>query len=137
VSFSRRGEFLNPQFPVVIRQFDDGFSRLFGYTNKAQAELDRPLTLVKLLSRLEGFINKDRWNEFAEEQKLLTDSVIRAYGFARAKVPIVFNENHPHREYRETSYLPSIVAEVVDGNLDGPHKKYLLVIYIELQGNYS
>jgi hypothetical protein len=102
--------------------------------NKAQAEADRPLTLNKLLGRIEGFSDKSHWDEFMQEQVELTTAVIKEYGFARAKVPLRINEKHPRGEYRGASYLPCITAQVIDGCLEERHKMYLLVVYIELPG---
>ncbi len=42
------------------------------------------------------------------------------------------NEKHNHREYRGMSYLPCVVAQVIDGNQEASHSMYLLVAYIEL-----
>jgi hypothetical protein len=132
ISFSRRGEFAHPQSAGIIQDFDDGFSRLYGYASKTQADTDRPLTLSKLLGRIEKFSDKSHWDDFMEEQVALTTTVISEYGFARAKVPLRFNEKHPQGEYRGKAFLPCLIAQVIDGNQDGPHNMYLLVIYIEL-----
>jgi hypothetical protein len=132
VGFARRGEFLNPEQPAVVRNFDEGFSRLFGYVDKKAAEADRPLNLNKLLGRMEKFTAKKDWDDFIAEQVALTESVIRQYGFARVTVPLRINRMHPRSEYRTTSYLPCIISQVIDGSLDGPHRMHLLVVYIEL-----
>lgn len=132
VPFSRRGEFANPQQPAVVRDFDDAFSRLYGYVDKRQAEADRPLSLDKMLARIKSFAGENHWAKFTQEQIQLTTTVIRDYGFARAKVPLQINDTHPRAEYHGKSYLPCICAQVIDGTLDGPHRMYLLVLYIEL-----
>ena len=132
VSFSGRNEFANNKYPALVTDFDARFSQLYGYVDNRGAEVDGPLTLDKLLGRVEKFSNKNDWDEFMKEQVDLTETVIRTYGFARAKVPLRFNEKHPQREYRGTAFLPSLIAQVIDGSLDGPHKMYLLVVYIEL-----
>ncbi len=132
VSFSRRGEFANPLSPAVVRDFDEGFMRLYGYVGKTGAEADQPMTLGKLCQRIEKFTDSCAWDKFLAEQKMLTDIVIKQYGFARATVPLKINNSHPRQEYRGTCYLPCMVGQVIDGNLDGPHKMYLLIVYIEL-----
>jgi hypothetical protein len=132
VGFSGRNDFANTKYPAIVRDFDEGFSRLYGYVDKRAAEADRPLTLDKLLGRIEGFSDKSHWEEFMQEQVKLTATVVKEYGFARAKVPLRINKKHPRGEYCGTSYLPCIVAQVIDGELDGPHKMYLLVVYIEV-----
>jgi len=130
VAFSGHNQFANPDNPATVREFDDGFSRLYGYADKAGAERDRPLTLKKLLGRIEKFV--DNWNDFTQEQVKLANTVLKKDGFARATVPLHFNKEHGRKEYQGKSYLPSIIAKVTDGSLDGPYKTYLLVVYIEL-----
>lgn len=132
VPFSGRNEFANNTSPAAVTHFDTRFCQLYGYVDKRGAEVDKPLTLDKLLKKIEKYSNKSGWDEFMKEQLYLAEKVIKTYGFARAKVPLRFNENHPQREYRGTAFLPCIVAQVIDGSLDGPHKMYLLVVYIEL-----
>ena len=132
IKFSGRNEFADPQEPAIVRDFDDGFSRLYGYVDKKQAEADLPLTLNKLSGRIEKFSDKSHWDEFMQEQVELTTTIIKDYGFARAKVPLRINKEHPREEYRGMSYLPCIIAQVIDGNLNERHKMYLLVVYIEL-----
>ena len=132
VAFARRSEFANVQNPAIVREFDDGFSRLFGYVDKKAAEYDRPLTLTRLMGRMERFSDKTDWDEFMAEQVAMTGTVIREYGFARAKVPLRINKMHPRCEYRQASYLPCVITQVIDGSLDGPHRMHLLVVYIEL-----
>src|SRR5215467_14060641 len=74
VAFARRGEFANPQNPAIVRDFDDGFSRLFGYVDKKAAEADRPLTLNRLMARMEKFSGKKEWDEFMAEQVAMTST---------------------------------------------------------------
>lgn len=137
VGFSRRNEFANDRDPAIVLDFDDEFSRLYGYVDKKQAEADKPLTLTKLLNRIMEFCDGSDWDEFMKEQTQLSATVIKEYGFARATVPIRIDEKHPRKEFRGQSYLPCIVGQVIDYNsqedrLDGPHKMYLLVVYIEI-----
>jgi len=137
VAFARRGEFADPQHPGPVTDFDASFSQLYGYADKNAADVDRPLTLGKLLQRLKPFSDTTDWNLFMSEQIALTETVIKNYNFARATIPVRFNGElqHPHRAYRETSFLPCIVAQVIDPpDLDTPHTMYLLVVYIELPG---
>jgi hypothetical protein len=132
VAFAKRSEFANLEQPAIVRDFDDGFSRLYGYVDKKAAEADRPLTLNRLLGRMEKFLDKRDWDEFMAEQVAMTAAVIREYGFARAKVPLRINKTHPRYEYREASYLPCVITQVIDGSLEGPHRMHLLVVYVEL-----
>jgi hypothetical protein len=132
VAFSKRGEFANPKDSAIVCDFDDRFSRLYGYVDKAAAEHDKPLTLIKLLERIEKFSDKDNWDQFMLEQKELTETVIKERGFARVTVPLRFNEEHHDKEYRGASFLPCIIAQVIDGSPDESHKMYLLVVYIEI-----
>lgn len=129
--FSMRGEFINPLSPGIVQEFDEEFARLYGYGQKAVAERDRPLTLEKLSKRIESFSDTEDWAQFIREQGELTQTVIKNYGFARASIPIKI-KHHTVRQFRNTSYLPCVVAQVIDGNLDSRHKMYLLVVYIEL-----
>lgn len=132
VSFSNCAEFENPNNPTKVIDFDDEFSRLYGYVSKSAAEKDTPLTLERLLNRIERFSDADDWNEFLEEQVKLTETVIKDFGFARATVPIKINSSHTHSEFKCKSFLPCIAAHVTDGDRDEPHRMYLLVVYIEM-----
>jgi hypothetical protein len=131
VSFSAHGEFEDPDCPAIVRDFDDGFSRLYGYADKKQALADGPLNLTKLLGRIQEFLDASFWEEFMKEQVKLS-AAIKAYRFARAKVPLRINDLHPHNDYCGKSYLPCMIAQATDGDKTGPHKVYLLVVYIEL-----
>jgi hypothetical protein len=131
VSFSGDGK-ADPGQPAVVCDFDDGFSRLYGYADRRQAANNRPLTLAKLVDKIKKFSDPGHWQEFIEEQADLTTAVVQEDGFARATVPLRFNKEHPQREYRETEYLPCVIARAIDGEKTGPHKMYLLVVYIEL-----
>ena len=132
VRFSKRGEFEDPKAPAKVVDFDEEFSRLYGYASKTAAERDRPLTLDRLLNRIEKFSDTDDWNKFLQEQVKLTETVIKDYGFARATVPIRINSSHTYDEFKCKSFLPCMAAQVIDGNLDGPHRMYLLIAYIEV-----
>ena len=136
VSFSKNGEFEDLKAPARVVDFDDEFSRLYGYGGRLAALRDRPLTLDKLLKRIERFSDTDDWNEFLEEQVKLTETVIKDYGFARATVPLRINSSHPDNQFKCKSFLPCMAAEVIDGDDedggDGPHRMYLLIEYIEV-----
>ena len=141
--FSKRGELEDPKAPAEVVNFDEEFSRLYGYGGWKAAAGDKPLTLDRLLDRIEKFSDTDDWNEFLQEQKKLTETVIKDYGFARATVPIRFNSSHTDDRFRCKFFLPCMVAQVIDGvgtelrggvvNLDEPHQMYLLIAYIEVQ----
>jgi nucleoside 2-deoxyribosyltransferase len=132
VRFSKRGEFVDPKAPAQILDFDDEFSRLYGYGTRNAADQDRPLTLDRLLNRLEKFSDADDWDKFLEEQVTLTETLIKNYGFARATVPLRIKSNHPYDQFKCKSFLPCVAAQVIDGNLNGPHGMYLLIAYIEV-----
>jgi hypothetical protein len=142
VRFSKRGELDDSKAPAEVVNFDDEFSRLYGYVDKSDAELDRPLTLDRLLNRIEKFSDPDDWKKFMHEQIELTETVIKDRGFARATVPLRFNSSHTHAGFKCKSFLPCMAAKVIDGvgtelrggvvNLDEPHQMYLLIAYIEV-----
>jgi hypothetical protein len=131
VRFSKRGEFENPMAAATVVDFDDEFSRLYGYAGKGAAAREGSLTLEKLLNRLEKFSDADDWNRFMQEQVKLTETMID-YWFTRATVPIKINNAHPIDGFKGKSFLPCVIAQVIDSNLDGPHRMYLLVAYIEV-----
>ncbi len=132
VRFSKRGELEDPEAPVKVVDFDAEFSLLYGYADKRAAALDTPLTLDRLLNRINRFSDTDDWNKFLHEQAMLTETVIKNYGFARATVPLRINSSHPQHQFKGKSFLPSMAARVIDGKFDGPHQMYLLIEYIEL-----
>ncbi len=137
VAFSKGSEFANPENPAVVCDFDDAFSRLYGYASKTAADRDRPLNLTKLMGRIEKFLDKSRWDEFLQEQVELMNTVVKEYGYTRVKVPLQFNEKHPRVEYRGASFLPCLIAQVTDGSQEEPHKMYLLIVYIEIPNTLS
>jgi hypothetical protein len=132
VAFANERVFADPDSPAIVRDYDDGFCRLYGFVDKKAAEASGKLTLTKLLERLQKYLDPQDWDEFLNEQKELTERVVANYGFARAKVPLRINKQHPREEYHGSCYLPSMIAQVIDGRVDGPHKMYLLVVYIEI-----
>ena len=132
VRFSKNGEFEDPEAPAKVVDFDEDFSRLYGYPGKNTAEQDTPLTLDRLLDRIKRFSDADDWDEFLQEQMTLTETVIKDHGFARATVPIRFNSSHSVSQFKCKSFLPCVAAQVTDGNFDGPHRMYLLIAYIEI-----
>jgi hypothetical protein len=134
--FSKRYEFKDPQNPGIICDFDNEFSHLYGYVDKAAAESDHPLTLTKLMGRIDKYLEKKLWGEFVDEQNNLTDVVVKEYGFARATIPLQINEKHPRHEHRKKSYLPCIIAQVRNGDPEETHSMYLFVVYIELPSTF-
>jgi nucleoside 2-deoxyribosyltransferase len=132
VSFSKQGEFEDPNAPATVVDFDDGFSRLYGYAGIIVAKQDTPHTLDRLLNRIAQFSDKDDWDKFLEEQKTLTESVIKRYEPARATVPIRINSSHRDAGFKSKSFLPCMTAYVIDGKISGPHRMYLLIAYIEV-----
>jgi hypothetical protein len=132
VSFSKKGEFENLETPAKVVDFDDDFSRLYGYVDKAAALRDKPHTLGRLLDRIKDYSDTEDWDKFMQEQVTLTDTVIRKYERARATVPIRINSSHPESQFRCKSFLPAMTAQVIDDDLDGPHHMYLLIAYIEV-----
>jgi len=139
VRFARRGQFEDPKCPALVTDYDDGFVRLFAYAGRPAIEADRPLTLDRLLNRIKPFSDARDWEKFTNEQTELTERVVIRHEFARAIVPLRINHSHPRPEFRGGVYLPSVVAHVIEGNVDGPHTMHLLVVYIELpmQGGAS
>lgn len=130
VRYSERGVIEN--LPTVV-EFDEAFSSLYGYVSMMAAEKDQPLSLPVLLDRISTFSDTDNWPKFMQEQTRLTDVVIKGYSHARATVPMKFNDSHPDPRFAGKSFLPCMTAQVIDGiNLDGPHKMYLLVTYIQV-----
>jgi hypothetical protein len=132
VRFSKNGEFEDPTAPAEVVDFDEEFSHLYGYAGKNTARQDQPLTLDLLLDRIKKFSDTDDWNKFLQEQVILTETVIKDGGFARATVPIRFNSSHAHSQFRCKSFLPCMCAQVTDANTNGPHRMYVLIAYIEV-----
>lgn len=130
VSFSKKGEFENPEAPAKVVDFDDGFSRLYGYPTTLIAKYDTPHTLDRLLDRIKEFTEPDDWGKFLEEQNWLTEKVIKKLQPARATVPIRINSSHPDAGFRDKDVLPCMIGHVIDGDTDGPHHMYLLIAYI-------
>jgi hypothetical protein len=132
VAFSKDGEFADPNAPARVVDFDEDFCRLYGYPGRRAAMGDRPLTLDRLLKRMEEYSDGDDWNAFLQDQNELTENVVKKGNFARATVPLKINNSHPDDGFKGKSYLPCMAAVVVDGDQAGPHRMYLLVAYIKL-----
>lgn len=135
IRFAKRGVFEESESPTEVVEFDEKFSRLYGYVDKASALKDGPLTLDRLLERLEKFSDTDDWQEFLQEQVTLTDTVIKDLGFAIATIPIKINSSHTD-EFRGRAFLPCITSQVIDGDRDGPHNMYLLIAYIDVTNTH-
>ncbi|MBF0551990.1 MAG: hypothetical protein HQK60_15835 [Deltaproteobacteria bacterium] len=131
VTFSSGGESADPTRPAIVRDFNNAFSHFYDYANRQAAEDHGPLTLVRLLERIKGYSDPDHWNNFMEDQNEVTNRIVERRGFARAKIPMQINK-HPHGEFCGKSFLPCIIAHVMDERSDERHKMYLLVVYIEL-----
>jgi len=65
VSFSKRGEFDDP--PAAVVDFNEDFSHLYGYVSREAALKDAPLTLDRLLKRIEKFSDSAHWEQFMKE----------------------------------------------------------------------
>jgi hypothetical protein len=138
--FSKQGELADPKAPPEVVKFDNGFVELYGYGSKMA--VGKPLTLDRLLNRIERYSDKNDWQEFMQEQRDLTETVIKDYGFARAKVPMRINNSHPYDQFRCKSFLPCMAARVIDGvrtelpggevDFNEPHQMYLLIAYIQM-----
>lgn len=136
IHFSGKND-VDPQRPATVTDFDDRFGGLYGYGGIPSARADKPLTLTKLLDRIKGFVDPRDWDEFMKDQQKLTDVIIKTYGYAKATVPLRINQNHTNQDYAGKSYLPCVVAQVNDGDRDGPHTMYLLVEYIEVPATFK
>jgi hypothetical protein len=124
VRFSKRGEFENPKVPAKVVDFDEEVRRLYGFP----ASIPAPLTLHGWLNQISRYSDTDDWNKFLQEEQL----ILTETGSARATVPLRINSHHPYAQFRGKSFLPCIAAQVIDGDVDGPHQMYLLIEYIEL-----
>jgi hypothetical protein len=135
--FTDRG-LINSNDPPKVLDFDERFSSLYGYGGKTVAYADRPLTLPKLLGLLEDYVDPADWAQFCEDQKRLVNIISNA-GYAKAKVPLRIKRKVENEAYQHAGkqYLPCVVAQVIDGKLDGPHSMYLLVEYIELPDSFT
>jgi nucleoside 2-deoxyribosyltransferase len=131
VTFSKYGEFADPDAPAKVVDFDDEFSKLYGYTGRTAARADRPLTLGRLLKKMAKFSDRDDWELFLKDQEQLTDNVVKNYELAYANVPLKINSRHPDDGFKGKSYLPCMAAVVIDGDTAGPHRMYLLIAYIK------
>jgi hypothetical protein len=93
---------------------------------------EAPLTWQKLKERMQRVMRVGNLDIFEKDQQRLMTTVIREGGEARAEVPIWITNHRSRREYNQTYYLPCVIAHVFVGEKNGPHKMYLLVVYIEL-----
>lgn len=72
---------------------------------------------------------------FMQDQGELTTKIVFGLKSGRAKAPLVFNDDHPHAEFRGRCYLPSLVAMCTPGAAEllreHPHYSYFIVVFIE------
>ena len=139
VKFAKRGEFLNPAAPAVIRHFDGEFAKLYGFLNKGMGRSRVSAGAGSLgspvLDRLEKFFRSPGdWAEFMKEQVELT-------GYGRT-----VNMDSPSRRCRYESMADTLCApnsaiilsclqwsrRFIDGKREGLHTMYLLVMYIDV-----
>lgn len=62
-----------------------------------------------LLVKLRAYMDEDDYLEFLKDQKRLFSDLDQGYPL-KARVPVIFNNEHPHLEYRGRAFLPVIVG---------------------------
>ncbi|MCY4385429.1 MAG: hypothetical protein OXE44_20055 [Nitrospinae bacterium] len=88
----------------------------------------------QLLPLLKDWMDKDKFEAFAEDQ----DRLFKEYEAGKemhAKVPVIFNDKHPHYQYRNRAFLPVIVSlsgERVKAK-HGEKKQDLQIVYLDLE----
>lgn len=95
------------------------------------------LTGSALVNRLKemGCCEPADLENFIEDQGRLTEKIIFGLKSGRAAAPLIFNEQHPHPDFRGRAYLPSLVAMCTPGTAEllreHPHYSYFIVVFIE------
>jgi hypothetical protein len=128
---------IDPQNPPEVIDFDERFSHLYGCANKQQALNAKPWTAEKLFAKLQDFVDSADLNSFMQDQARLTNEISKG-SYAVAEIPLRFNELHSDLNYRGKSYMPCVVAQVVEpnvNNVEGSHTLYMLVEYIKIPDN--
>lgn len=104
----------------------------FDYTAFPDPDGDNPITSSYLLERVEKFVvdGKNHIKKINADQAKVAQKIIFEGSDASAKVPFIFNENHPH--FPNSSYLPCLVSKSTVGDINGPHITYLSVMYVRV-----
>lgn len=87
-----------------------------------------PMTFKRLMDQVEPFVRADHMKAFVEDQARATQRIIFENGFASTKVPIHFNERHPH--YAHGVYLPQLIAKRIVG--DTPHSPHVMFVFVAM-----
>jgi len=91
-------------------------------------------TLMERLIEMECCEPKHLQNLMADQGHLFR-KVVLELGSARATAPLVFNANHPHADFRERAFLPTLVGLCAPGSPEmlrsHPHYSYFIVVFVE------
>ena len=91
---------------------------------------NEPLTFARLMQNIKNFVEEHDLKEFLEDQTVATKEIIYRDGFARVKVPLRFNHEHPFHPNK--SFLPQLVAKRIVGDVRAPHSMFILVSFVEI-----
>jgi len=87
-------------------------------------------TIQELLSNSD-FIDAPDFKAWKDDQDRLMAEIVLKNGFARATVPLRFNAKHPHEEFRNKIFLPTLVAMRTVGKTQRPHATYFIIVFVE------
>lgn len=121
--------------PIVYTANDYYFEMLdYRLKQKTYSPDENALTSSMITDKLSksNFVDPLDFNEWKEDQSRLMQEIVFKSSFARARVPLRFNSNHPREEYRGKLYLPTLVATRTVGKEERPHATYYLVVFVEM-----
>ena len=121
--------------PIVYTANNEFFDMInYGKSQEEYNAGENPLdtsSIQELLSKCD-FIDASDLKAWKDDQARLMAEIVFRNGFARAAVPLRFNEKHPHEEYRNKSLLPTLVGMRTVGKPQRPHATYFLVVFVDV-----
>jgi hypothetical protein len=105
----------------------------FNYNDLPDPDGDKPATTGYLLKRVTNYVvdGKNHISKIEKDQAEVAQKIIFEGKDASAKVPFIFNENHPF--FPNSSFLPCLMSKSTVGGINGPHITYLGIIYVRVE----
>lgn len=106
----------------------------FNFSEFSDPDGGNPVTLHYLLDRIKKYVvdGEKHIQKILEDQSKVTQKIIFEGSDCSAKVPFIFNQNHPY--FPNSSYLPCLVSKSTVGDINGPHITYLSIMYVRVDG---
>ena len=108
--------------------------RFFGWNDdKKGRESVIDSSMTDLLNRLKGYMNPNDYKAFEQDQLRVIGQYFR-HEPAIARVPVVFNNEHPHTQFKNGAFIPVIVTLGEDkAGSEGGSRRLIQIAYFDLE----